>query len=401
MYHTDSEYLKTALDCGMIDMATLQMQIEMAEKKKYLEGHKIYKDKNGKFYTRLNYDGRPKLVKRSTKEAMEKEIVQYERNLEKEPTVKQVFYQFINQKLRYKDISKGTYDRYETDYKRYISGHEIENIKFSRLTEEYLEDFIRSTIADKELTSKGYANLRTILRGMLLYAKGKYTRISAKSFFGDMQFSKNTFRHKVMNKEEQVFSEDEIKMITPYLNEHPTLHNLGILLVFETGMRVGELVTITPDDIKYEDGMTTIHIHRTESKEKVDGKTQIFVKDYPKSSAGDRYIFCTEKTAQTLQRILALNPDGKWLFENKNGRFHARMIDHRLRKVCQELKIPVRSMHKIRKTYGTTLIDAGVDEAIIVEQMGHSDIHCTKQYYYFSNKNRETKSRQLSAAVSY
>ena len=41
MYHTDSEYLKTALDCGMIDMATLQAQIDMAEKLKYLEGYHI------------------------------------------------------------------------------------------------------------------------------------------------------------------------------------------------------------------------------------------------------------------------------------------------------------------------------------------------------------------------
>ena len=58
-------------------------------------------------------------------------------------------------------------------------------------------------------------------------------------------------------------------------------------------------------------------------------------------------------------------------------------------------------MHKIRKTYGTTLIDGGVDESIIIEQMGHSDIHCTKQYYYFSNKNREKKQSQLSKAIGY
>ena len=180
--YSESEYLQAALDSGMIDLTTIRMQIEMAEKKKYLEGHKIYTDKNGKWYTRLKFDDGTKLVKRSTKEAVEKEIIQYEKDLENDPTVHDVFYMFINQKLRYKDISKSTYDRYEADYNRYIQGKEIDRIKFRRLTEEYLEDFIRCAIADNELTSKGYANLRTILRGMLLYAKGKYTQISAKSY---------------------------------------------------------------------------------------------------------------------------------------------------------------------------------------------------------------------------
>ena len=48
-------------------------------------------------------------------------------------------------------------------------------------------------------------------------------------------------------------------------------------------------------------------------------------------------------------------------------------------------------------TYG----DFMVDEAVIVEQMGHADIHCTKQYYYFSNKNREKTCNQLQSAINY
>lgn len=395
--YSESEYLQAALDSGMIDLTTLKTNIEMAERKRYLEGHNIWQGKNGYWYTKIKYDGKKKTVRKTTREAIEDEIIRHEKELEETPTVKDVFYMFINQRLRYKDISKSTYDRYETDYNRYIKGKEIEEMKFCCLTEEYLEDFIRCAIADNDLTSKGYANLRTILRGMLLFAKGKYTTISAKSFFGDMQFSKNTFRHKVMNKEEQVFSEDEIKIITPHLKDSETLHDLCILLAFQTGMRVGELVTVQKDDVKHDDGVTMIHIHRTESKEKIDGKTKVLVKDYPKSSAGDRYVYCNDESEITLNKIMAFKRPGQWLFARENGdRFTARMIDHRLRRVCKAIKLPVKSMHKIRKTYGTALIDAGVDESIIIEQMGHSDIHCTKQYYYFSNKSREKKKEQLN-----
>ena len=398
---TEYELLKKAVDGGMIDATTIQSQIEMAEKKKYLEGHKIYTDKNGKWYTRLKIDGKTKLIKRSTKEAVEEEIIKCERSIVESPCVKDVFYQFIKQKLRYKDISKATYDRYVRDYERYFSGKDIESVKFISLTEDYLENFIRETIADNELTAKAYSNLKTIIRGMLLYAKGKYTDISAGSFFSDLQFSKNTFEKKVICKEKEVFMEDEIPKVKEYLIHKGKARHLGILLAFQTGVRVGELCTIRKDDIVNEEGAMFIHIRRTETKYKENGEYVVKVKEYPKSSAGDRYVFCTDHAIETINKILSLNNDGVYLFEENGKRIYESSFANTITWMCKTLNIPARSMHKIRKTYGTTLIDAGVDEAIIVEQLGHSDIHCTKQYYYFSNKNREKKKNQISKAILF
>ncbi len=401
MYYNENEYLRIALESGMIDEATLQAQIEMAERKRYLEGHNIWQGKNGSWYTKLMKDGVKTLIRKSTKEAVEKEIIRHERELEERPTVKDVFYMYLQQKLRYGEITQGTYDRYEEDYNRYIKDKYIEKMVFSTITEEILEDFIKTTISEKKLTSKGYANLRTIIRGMLLFAKGKYTNISAKVFFGDIQFSKNTFRHKVIVKEDQVFSEEEAILITDYIKQHPSLINLLILLAFQTGMRVGELVALKKTDISRENDMIMIHVRRTEVREKVDGKMKCLVREYPKTSAGDRYVFVAESANWTLEQILSISQGKEFMFENKTKRYNIVSADHALRRICNKLGIKERSMHKIRKTYGTTLIDAGVDEAVIIEQMGHSDIHCTKQYYYFSNKKREKKAKQISEAMHY
>ena len=393
------EYLQAALNSGMIDITSLKANIAMAERKKYLEGHNIWQGKNGSWYTKLNQDGIKTLVRKATKEAVEEEIIKYEKRLEDRPTVKDIFYRFINQKYRYKDISKSTYSRYEADYKRYIEGKKIESVEFCKLTEEYLEDFIRCTIADDDLTSKGYSNLRTIIRGMLLYAKGKYTQISAESFFGDMQFSKNTFRKKIIDKKEQVFSEEEIPLIMEYLEKNLSLYNLGIMLDFHTGLRNGELSTIKRTDISKDGNCYFIHIQRTEISYKDNGSHIVAVKEYPKSSAGDRYVFCNDKAAKIIEKIIELNPEGEYLFEKNKSRIRERSFNNHLKAACRNLGILPRTMHKIRKTYGTVLIDSGVDEAVIVEQMGHSDIYCTKQYYYFSNKNRDKKIEQLGCVT--
>lgn len=63
------------------------------------------------------------------------------------------------------------------------------------------------------------------------------------------------------------------------------------------------------------------------------------------------------------------------------------------------MHINKRTMHKIRKTYGTTLIDNNVDDALVAEMMGHKDISTTKKYYYYSNKSDSTKVDQMEQAL--
>ena len=50
---SDSDLLKYAIENGIIDRSTIQKNIEMSERKKFLEQHehKIWQGKDGKYYT--------------------------------------------------------------------------------------------------------------------------------------------------------------------------------------------------------------------------------------------------------------------------------------------------------------------------------------------------------------
>lgn len=67
----------------------------------------------------------------------------------------------------------------------------------------------------------------------------KMTELSISTFFSDLQLSNNIFRKNRKKPAGQVFNDDEVAILTRYFREHPTVHNLGLLLLFETGMRVG------------------------------------------------------------------------------------------------------------------------------------------------------------------
>lgn len=403
---SDKELLQFAMDSGMIDPNTIRKQIEMNERKKFLEMHdyNIWKGKNGLWYTYLPDDtkGR-KLVKKKTKEEIDNAIVNYYKSKESEPTIRWVFDSWMSDKLRYGEIQKQSYDRYYTDFDRYfVNNKDFKNYserKIKYITEDDLEEFVKITISSMNLTQKAYSGLRTIINGIFKYAKKKkYSQISITNFMGDLDLSRRSFKKNIKLKENEVYQDGEIDTLTSYLRLHSNdMRCQGLLLIFETGMRIGELCSLKPCDIKDD----YIHVQRTEVKYKNDsGKWEMSVRDFPKSEAGDRYIIITDNAKKTIKNILNIRSDSEYLFSENGKRIRSNGFRRKLERVCNELGIKYRSNHKIRKTYGTMLIDSGVDESIIAEQMGHVDISTTKKYYYFSNKSQEKKKEQILGAIS-
>ena len=82
-------------------------------------------------------------------------------------------------------------------------------------------------------------------------------------------------------------------------------------------------------------------------------------------------------------------------------KIYTNTFNDRLYKACDACGIPRRSMHKIRKTYGTILLDSNLEDSLVMEQMGHSDIATTLKYYYYSNKNENHKAEQIAKAIPF
>ena len=95
------------------------------------------------------------------------------------------------------------------------------------------------------------------------------------------------------------------------------------------------------------------------------------------------------------------NRDGDYIFMKDGRRVYKTSFNNYLKKACLAVGIPVRTMHKIRRTYGTTLIDNNVEDSLIMSQMGHSDISTTRKYYYYANKNNEHNKEQINKSIQW
>lgn len=401
-----NEILKYAIEHNIIDTVDMQIQVENMKREKYLEmhNHKIWENKQGKWFTYLDDESKRgySLKVRKTSKAIEDLIIKYYKDKEEDPYIGTVFNMWNDQRVKYGEIAVQTYDKYSNEFKRFFTKDcPLCQKKFRQITEEDLELFIKETIRKYDMTAKIYSNLRTVIRGVFKFGKRKkFTELSITTFYGDLDLSKNIFRKKVVKKEEEVFNEDEVNQIIPYLKKRGKIRDLGVLLAFQCGARVGELSTIKKSDIT--GNKRGVHIQRTEItyKDPETRKSVCEVREYPKSEAGVRCLIITDSALPTLNAILELTTDSEYLFAENGKRIRGNAFNRCLIRACNKVGIPPRSMHKVRKTYGTTLIDNNVDESLIAEQMGHKDITTTKKYYYFSNKNEDTKFEQINRAIS-
>ena len=387
--------LKYAIDHDMLDVQYVQDQIEMLKREELLKKHpyKIWQGKDGKWRTYLPDEEKGRnMKKRNTETEIEDLVAEYWKEKLENLTVRELYDEWITDKLKRKEIVKETRDRYNRQFDESLQ--EFGKRRIKTIAEFDIEDTILNAIYEHDLTAKGYSNLRTLFYGIFKRAKKKkMVDFSITEVIADMDISKKSFRKVIKTDEELIFSEDETDEVINYIMESDLdILNLGILLYFKSGARPGELVALKPEDVMGR----VLHIRRTEIFYKGDdGKNVYEVRDFPKTAAGIREVILPSSSEWILKEIRKLNPFGEYLFERNGERIRTYTFTSRLKTICRKLGIVKKSLNKIRKTYGTILLDNGVEESLVIAQMGHTDIKTTKRYYYRNRKNLQQKSEVI------
>lgn len=400
----DSELLRYALNNDMIDMQSIEKQIEMNERKKYLDmhNHKKWKTKDGKWCTYLPDTTKPNkraLFRRGSEEDIDNLIISYWKGTIDNPTIREVFQEWIDRKLKRGQIKPSTHLVSVQTFNRFYSN--IEDRKISSMCENDWEDFLCECIYKYNLTAKAFSNLKGITKGFLKRAKKRgLIRMEVESFFLELDVSDNDFRKKVIDDKKEIFYDDEIELIMDYIKQNPDCRNLGIALMFVTGIRVGELVALKHEDFCG----TTFQIKRTETRMRNDESKQYtyYVDDFPKTPAGYRTVIVPSNQSWIVDELVKMNPDSDYIFlDKKNNRMNTVKMRKRLYLICQKVGIPPRSPHKIRKTYGSILLDNGMDQKLIESQMGHTNIACTEEHYHRDRRKINEKQKVFDSIPEF
>ncbi len=373
------QLLRMALREGIIDMDRLSSAVHMKRAKEYLERHNksIWQGKNEYWYTKL--DGR--LIKKKRLEDLQDLLISHYEALDPDRslTFKSVYNEWIESKASYNEVKQNSILRYRDDYKRFFEGKAFESTHIDEIDDVVLDEFVRNTISTYELTAKSYACFRTIVLGVMKYAKRyHYTSFSVSMFFKDFQISKSAFKA-ASKKKTYIYSKEERSILYEYFMKNPSVVNLGLAFMCLTGLRVGELSAL-----KKEDNIEPrkLYVHRTETRIEIDGKKRVIVQDTAKMGHDD--IVILPKAAQRIIDITNMRThDCEYLFSENGKRITAHSYRRWLEKACKEVGIDYRPPHQMRKTYASILLSSGIDEAIVKKEMRHTDISTTRQYYQY------------------
>ena len=195
-----------------------------------------------------------------------------------------------------------------------------------------------------------------------------------------------------------MWTDEEISRLKEYLLDGtPTPRKLAVLTALYTGMRVGEIAALKKEDVfdNY------IYVNRTQVSYHDDtGKRILETRDSPKTDAGIRKIGIIKSLSPILKRAM-LTSDCEYVFSDKGTFLKKDSISKTLVYACRHLGIKERSIHTLRKTFATNLINAGLDKATITYVMGHTDIAVTEKYYYYRNENVNDLIKSVQNAINY
>lgn len=171
-----------------------------------------------------------------------------------------------------------------------------------------------------------------------------------------------------------------------------------VILIIYTGLRIGELMALTWSDIDFKN--KTLSVNKSRAKGKIDGKTVLYVKD-PKSESGTRLIPLSDRALYALQKIkeCSSDSDSDLIVTNTSSESNiTRTINRMLfRAGCEVEKC---GLHALRHTFGSLLLEKGVDLKTISYLLGHSDITVTANIYLHITREKAINSIEVLNKVN-
>lgn len=290
-----------------------------------------------------------------------------------------LFIQYLSNEL---NSSQNTINSYKFELEKYASFLDARKINYLTINKDQAREYLKSLSLEKYKNTSIAKNL-CVIRSFYHYlvVKGK--------------LDKNIFRSiknpKLEKKLPNFLTEEEIKKILdfnaekynyneegfpvpyPYENNLYTTRDLLIVeILYDTGVRVHELVNIKLADIDYHN--KSIRILGKGSKERI-----VYFGDY------------------TLERINNYLPNRDIILKNKkspylivsteSGKLTTRRIEEILDMIVKHLEIKNKiTPHTLRHTFATHLLNKEADLRSVQELLGHESLSTTQIYTHVTNE---------------
>lgn len=258
----------------------------------------------------------------------------------------------VNIRLKIRGFSWRTSKAYLIHIKRYLNYYK--DVNPLSLGEKEVQQYLIHLI-DKHEVSNAFID-QSISAFKFLYTE-----------IYNSEFIINIKRPKKDKKLPNVLSSSEVINILKGVDNFK--HKVMLIITYSSGLRVGEVVRLKVDDIDQERKL--IHIRQSKGRK-------------------DRYTVLSNIALEALNLYLQVYRPEEWLFPGvaSSGHLTERTVQKVFENACKKAKIEKSvSVHCLRHSFATHLLERGTDLRYIQELLGHCSSKTTEIYTHVSNRD--------------
>jgi len=300
------------------------------------------------------------------------------------PTLGHAAQYYCYEVMPYESIAHGTYELYERQYRVRLSDAEFMGKPIDEVTSRDIQSFLNS-LAKSKVAPSAISAAHKFLRKLYAYLSAEgYRDITA-------TISVSRRKNDRQNGDISVFNPQEVSDIIQTPNPLRAL----FVLALATGLRLGEILALTVDDIK--DGSVLVDKQVVEFYRPDGYGTMEFIREVtpPKSSRSVRMVPLPDSACKDIEEwIKSKGIRSGLLFSASSGGYIDRSNFRKTwKRHLKHAGVDYKKFHACRTTYGTMLAQNGVPLEVASKLLGHSDVTITAKYY------RSISKKEMTAAV--
>lgn len=377
-----------------------------------MEGSLIIK--GNYYYAKFRVNGKQKMLatkvpvkgnnKRKAERVLKELIAKYEGlNLENENVL---FTTFLDKWLQsVKPILKpATWESYDKTVSGKIKPYfEQKNYKFKDMKPETFTEYFVFLAQQGKSNGKGGLSYKTVknIRGVLSSA---YEYAIENSYIKDNPVLKSrmpSFAHSIKSDVPE-YSAEQVRKLLLFAKENDSHIYIFLLLALYTGLRKGELLALTWDDVDYDKKLLRVNKSRTGSRKAI--TTQITT---PKTESSNRKIPLNNTVLEALKaekkrqdehaEILGKGYDksSSFIIRTVLGKPYVNLsaINRVVNRLTEKAGLPHCTIHGFRHSVASILDDNGVPIQDISVLLGHESVQTTERIYI--NRRKTAKAETI------
>lgn len=278
-----------------------------------------------------------------------------------------------------------TYDRYKYIIEKHINP-KLGDYELDDLNGEVLQDFVLSELESGNLNTKGKLANNSVI-GIVNVLKGAMSTALSLNKIDKNEMSKIKLPSPT-EKPVNAFERHEQEKIVKYCLESKKNNYIGFVICLYTGIRLGELLALTWNDIDFAKGLMSIT--KTTYRIKENGVPRIVV-DEPKTKNSIRVIPLSKNLLDLLKKIKKTSNSNYVISTRNNGIVGTRSYQRTFERILSKLDIPYKNFHSLRHTFATRAVELGMDIKTLSEIIGHKNPMITLQRYTHSMMSYKTE----------